>query len=520
MIKFLSVTLLFLTLVAQLPGNAQTRKPAPTTIKKKLPGKPAPAAKPKTPARPAAAAKLTGPLNGQWKGPLKLLGGQITVVITIVPLTNGTYYAALDAPQQRISRMPVEVELKGNDITLRIEQAGSSFVGKVLEGGDKLSGTWTQPGVKAPMLLERAATVQSKAAAPFRPAPPYRVTQVSFQNPSSKQHLGGTLTVPAGEGPFPAVALVSDLGPQSREVEVSGYHMFGQLADYLTRHGIAVLRFDDRGVGQSSGTYASATTADFVTDAAAAVAFLRKRPLISAQRVGLLGHGEGGNVALLAAMAGRQAPSFVVSLAGYGQPGFDVLLRQQGEIMRLIGSDAAEVKAAQDAYQRLVAIVRENPNNELARAKVATVLNSSNTGITVAMANARAVQLTSPWSRYFFDFNPISQLNKVECPVLLLNGTSDLQVPAKRNMAPLRRGLNKVTAYRIDGVNHLFQPAPAQWPLVNGVQQPTFSPEALKKISEWVAIKTQPAPARSLLKPSPAAPAKSSKATGLSLRRR
>lgn len=420
-----------------------------------------------------------------------MLGGKITVIITMVPLTNGTYYAALDAPQQRISRMPVAVEIKGNDIKLDIEQAGSHFVGKVLDGGAMLRGTWTQPGLKEPMVLLRAAAGQpaATAATPFRPAPPYRVTEVSFQNPASKQHLGGTLTVPAGEGPFPAVALLSDVGPQGREMEVAGYRMFGQLADYLTRHGIAVLRFDDRGVGQSNGTYASATTADLVTDAQAALAFLRQRPLIAPQRVGLLGHGEGGNVALLAAIAPQHVPNFVISLAAYGQPGFDVLLRQQGEIMRLIGSDAAEIKAAQDSYQRLVSIVRQTPNNDLAQAKLATVLNSTHSGITTSMAHARAVQLTSPWSRYFFDFNPLTNLNKVACPVLLLNGTADLQVSAKRNMTPLRRGLHSVTAYRLDGVNHLFQPAPAQWPLVNGVQQPAFSPEALKKINDWVNTK-------------------------------
>ena len=513
MIKFLPATLLAVVLLAQSPCRAQTARPAAGPAKGRPAAKPAAAAKAKLSARPAPAAKPLGPLNGQWKGPLKLLGGQITVIITLVPLSNGTYYAALDAPQQRISRMPVEVELTGNDIKLRIEQAGSSFVGKVLDGGAQLSGTWTQPGIKAPMVLQRAVASQptGTAAAPFRPAPPYRVSEVRFQNPTSRHHLGGTLTVPAGEGPFPAVALLSDLGPQGREGEVAGYRMFGQLADYLSRHGIAVLRFDDRGVGQSNGTYANATTADLVTDAQAALAFLRKRPLIAPQRVGLLGHGEGGNVALLAANATRQAPNFVVSLAGYGQPGFDVLLRQQGEIMRLIGADAAEVKAAQDAYQRLVAIVRQTPNNDLARAKLATVLSSTNTGITVAMAHARAAQLTTPWSRYFFDFNPLNQLSKVECPVLLLNGTSDLQVSAKRNMTPLRRGLPSVTAYRLDGVNHLFQPAPAQWPLVNGVQQPTFSPDALKKINDWVTLKTNPRPARLLLKTRPPAPGKSTK---------
>ena len=164
------------------------------------------------------------PLNGQWKGPLKMPGGQITIGITIVPLANGTYYGALDAPQQRISRMPVEVTLHGTDLKLRIEQAGSSFVGQVLDGGTQLSGIWTQPGMKVPMVLKRAA---APPATKFRPAPPYRESEISFQNPASRQRLSGTLTVPAGTGPFPAMVLLSDSGPQGRDVEVTGYRMFG-----------------------------------------------------------------------------------------------------------------------------------------------------------------------------------------------------------------------------------------------------------------------------------------------------
>jgi len=425
---------------------------------------------------------------------LKLLGGEISIAITIVPLTNGTYYAALDAPQQRISRMPVEVVLSGTDLTLRMEQAGSSFVGKVLNNGAVLKGTWKQPGVTAPMVLKRAPA-SPQVATKFKATPPYRQSEVKFLNPATRQHLSGTLTEPAGEGPFPAVALLSDSGPQGRDVEVTGYRMFGQLADFLTRHGVAVLRFDDRGVGKSGGTYASATTADFVTDAQAALAFLRTRPLVSAHRVGLLGHGEGANVALLTAAEPGRAPAFVVSLAGYGQPGEEVLLRQQGEIMRLIGADPSQVKAAQEAYQRTVEVIRQTPDNAVARAKVAAMLTSTNAGIDAGMARARAAQLTSPWSRYFFDFDPQVQIAKVQCAVLLLNGTADLQVSAKRNMAPLQKALRhahrRVTAYKLAGVNHLFQPAPAQWPLVNGVQEPTFSPEALKLIHGWVVLETQ-----------------------------
>ena len=434
------------------------------------------------------------PLNGQWRGPLKMLGGEITVVITIVPLTNGAYYAALDAPQQRISRMPVDVDLKGDNLTLRIEQAGSSFVGKVLDHGATFQGIWKQPGVTAPMTLKRAVA-SAVAATKFKAAPPYRVSDVTFTNPVTRQKLAGTLTVPAGEGPFAAAVLLSDSGPQGRDVDVNGYRMFGQLADFLTRHGVAVLRFDDRGVGKSGGTYANATTADLVTDAQAAMTCLRTQPLVSAYRVGLIGHGEGGNVALLSAATPGHPPAFVVSLGGYGQTGYDVLLRQQGEIMRLIGADPAQVKAAQDVYQRTVAIIRQTPDNAKARLKVATLLSNTNAGIDAGMARARAVQLTTPWSRYFFDFDPLAQLGKVQCSVLLLNGTSDLQVSARRNMTPLYRALRKAkrtaTSAKLDGVNHLFQPAPGQWPMINGVQQPVFAPEALKLIYDWVANETR-----------------------------
>lgn len=463
MIKFLLALAFLVALTAPFRGAASSLPPAP-------------------------------PLNGQWKGPLKLMGGEISILITIVPLTNGTYYAALDAPQQRISRMPVEVELNENNLTLRIEQAGSSFTGKVLDGGATLSGTWKQPGFTAPMVLRRAAAAV-QAVTQLRATPPYRETEVSFPNPTSHQRLGGTLTVPAGEGPFAAVVLVSDSGPQNREAEVSGYHMFGQLADYLTRHGIAVLRFDDRGVGKSSGTFATATTADFATDAQAALAFLRTRPLISPQRVGLLGHGEGANVALLASARPGPAPAFVVSLAGYGQPGYEVLLRQQGEIMRLIGADPAQVKAAQEVYRRTVSLIRQTPDNGVARTKVVALLSGTNTGIDVSMARARAVQLTSPWSRFFFDFDPENGLAKVPCGVLLLNGTADLQVSARRDMTPLYRALRRAgraaTSYRLDGANHLFQADMAQWTVVNGVQQPTFSLDALKKIHDWIGLETK-----------------------------
>jgi len=435
-------------------------------------------------------------LSGQWEGPLPVPGGQLKLILTIVPLSNGTYYAALDVPQQRISRMPVEVQLKDDDITLRIEQAGSSFVGKVLSGGATISGKWQQPGLTAPVVLQQSTTpAAAQVTNKMRLTPPYREIETSFMNPNGRIRLSGTLTVPPGEGPFTAVVLLSDLGPQDREAELQDYHLFGILADYLTRRGIAVLRFDDRGVGRSTGNYATATTNSFVSDAQAAVAFLRTQPRISKHHVGLIGHGEGANVALLAATLPKN-PDFVVSLAGYGLPGYDVLKRQEGEIMRLIGSDRAQVKAVQGLYERTVAIIRETPDNEAARTKVAALLRSANVALDASMAKARAAQLTSPWSRFFFDFNPQTKLAQVQCPVLLLQGTADLQVTASRNLPLLQKGLKRtpfgVDVHKLSGVNHWFQPDPADWPLVNGRQKAAFSPEGLEVMRKWLVAHGRP----------------------------
>lgn len=437
-------------------------------------------------------------LNGQWRGPLKVPGGTLELIVTIVPLTNGGYYAALDVPQQRIYRMPVEVTLKGNDLTLQIEQAGSSFVGKVTNNGATLSGNWKQPGLSGPLQMQRA-TSAATAGGRMRLTPPYREDEVSFTNPASKLRMAGTLTVPAGVGPFPAVVLVSDSGPQDRDAGEQEYRMFSILADYLTRRGVAVLRFDDRGVGKSQGSYFNTTTMDVVSDAQAAMSFLRSRDLINPAQIGIIGHGEGANVALLAAAdTGPAKPAFVVSMAGYGLPGRHVLVQQQLEIMRLIGASPAQVKAALALHVEMIDIIRQTPNDAQARGKVAGTLRNSNTDLDPHMARARAIQLTSPWSRYFIDFEPARQLGAVKCPVLALNGTNDLQVEAADNLSMLRRGLRNsqdVKTKKLTGVNHWLQPNREEWAIVNGEQQPTFSPVALETIREWIAARTtQPNP--------------------------
>ncbi|UOQ73836.1 alpha/beta hydrolase family protein [Hymenobacter cellulosilyticus] len=429
------------------------------------------------------------PLSGQWKGPLKVPGGSLELIITIVPLTGGTYYAALDVPKQKVSRMPVDMSLTDNDVLLKIEQAGSRFTGKLSKDRKSMTGTWEQPGLKEEVkFVQDAAPVVS--APVFKPAQPYKTEQVIITNDKTDLCLGATITMPNGNGPFPAVVLVSDSGPQDRDAaQQEDYRMFAILADYLARHGMAVLRYDDRGVGKSGGKYAAATTADQMTDAETAMNYLRTRPRIDKKNVGMIGHGEGANIALLAATEPK-GPDFVVSLAGYGLPGRDILRRQQVEIMRMIGGNATQVDAALKLHDKMINIIRQTPNSNQARGKLAAMIRMNNVDIDPNMARARAAQLTSPWYRYYLDFDPKLKLPAVKCPVLALNGVEDLQVAATKNLAILSKGLKaggnrRVKTYKLAGVNHAFQPDEAEWPLVNGEQQPTFSPKALALMQDW-----------------------------------
>ncbi|SHJ12532.1 hypothetical protein SAMN02745146_2360 [Hymenobacter daecheongensis DSM 21074] len=316
---------------------------------------------------------------------------------------------------------------------------------------------------------------------------PYRAEEVTFTNLTLNARLSGMLTVPPGTGPFPTVLLLSDSGPQDRDGTVGDFAPLGLLADYLTRRGMAVLRFDDRGAGKSVGP-AATTTAELVSDAQAALNYLRTRPETDLAHLGLVGHGEGGNVALLAA-AQPLSPVFVVALAASGLPGQELVLQQQAATLRLVGSDAAQIEVATKRQQALLEIIRQTPDNAQAQAIVANILKQNNAAVDDATAQSSAAEMTSARYRYFLAFNPLEKLTTINCPVLLLNGTADLTIDADANLGALSRGLklNKnVTVKKLAGVNHLFQADPAKWPVVGGQPQPTFSPEAQEAIRQWV----------------------------------
>lgn len=474
-------------------------------------------------------------LEGEWKGALTMPGGSLPVLIAVTELTNGTRFATLDVPAQRISRAIMTVDLKADTLIFEIRELGCSFICQRAAEGKQLQGQWKQQGYQTALTLD-FAPFQTSPGKNFKFPPPYRVEEVSFANSRDDLRLSGTLTIPPGEGPFPAAILLSDMGPHDRDVTLGEYKMFSALSDYLTRHGIAVLRLDDRGVGQSGGNLTASTTADMVKDAQLALGFLRTRSLLDFSQLGFMGHGEGGNIALLAA-AQPLPPAFVITLAASGSVGQELLLQRLGGFLpageadtaqenlsrqrlklqqmldlkatelRAKGANAAQIdtymsqqqmrqraieKKRQEAVVKqqktLLEVIRQTPDNGQAQAMLANMLTQLNRGLAPEVGQVWASQMTSPWYRYYINFNPQPELSKINTAVLMLHGTEDAEVNVT-NLGLLEKGLKgnkRVQSTRLEGVNHLFQAPMTEWPVISGEPKPIFSPAVQQNIVAWI----------------------------------
>jgi uncharacterized protein len=330
---------------------------------------------------------------------------------------------------------------------------------------------------------------------PLRPLP-YVERQVTFRSPAAGIRLAGTLALPAGGGPHPAVVLVAGTGPQDRDATVAGHRPFLVLADHLVRHGIAVLRFDERGVGASGGSHASASTPDFAQDAAAAVAWLATQRDIDGARIGVIGHSEGGMVApMVASQSARVA--FLVLLAAPGLPMREIGVRQAAAVARAEGAAAADVAARVQLSSSILALFRDDLPPDVLQARARPVLEAGFAGIGLdAAGRQREVEralahYASPWAQFALRHDPAPVLRSVRVPVLALNGGLDVQIEAGPNLAAiaaaLRDGGNaRVTVRELPGLNHYFQTARTGGISEYGRIPETFAPAALTAISDWV----------------------------------
>lgn len=430
-------------------------------------------------------------ITGQWNGTLSIQGQQLRLVLHVTRSGDG-YTATVDSPDQGTKGIPVTT-ITFQDPAFRFEIANLylEYSGELKDG--VITGTFKQGGFSTPMNLSREAVEKKAIIRPQEPAKPYpyHSEDVAFENKKDNITLAGTLTLPAKEGVFPVVVLISGSGAQNRDEEVIGHKPFLVLADHLTRKGIAVLRFDDRGTDGSKGNFATATTADFATDAEAAVQYLQTRKEINKKKIGLVGHSEGGMIAPMVAARNKEV-AFIVLLAAPGVPGDQLLLLQTGKLARASGADDAAVQKVKEINKGAYALVAQTSNTEALQAALTAYLQQQFND--EDQLKAQVAQMTSPWMRYFIRYNPEPVLQKVKMPVLALNGSNDLQVPAKENLDGIRKALAKnknVTVKELPGLNHLFQEAKTGLPQEYGTIEQTFSPAALAEISNWIGRQTQ-----------------------------
>lgn len=447
------------------------------------------------------------PIVGDWVGALELGAVKLRLILHITRGDDGGLRATMDSVDQGVTGIPVDViALEGKALHFELGSIGGSYQGVLNDAGDELTGTWKQGTASLPLRLAR--TNDASSFIPKRPqepkAPfPYDVEDVSFA--SGDVTLAGTLTIPRSAAPHPVVLLLTGSGPQDRDEAILGHKPFLVLADHLTRNGIAVLRVDDRGVGKSTGLFATATTEDFVADALAGVAFLKGRRDIDAKRIGLIGHSEGGVTAPIAATRSSDV-AFIVLLAGVGVPMEDLLREQTKLILTVSGAPASYVSLNDQALVKMCGVVKSDSDPKTAEEKLREVgrwmlgemtdADKALMGGSESMFDASVKMMNTPWMRYLLAYDPAATLRRVKVPVLALNGSLDLQVPPKQNLPAIKEALanggNKdATATELPGLNHLFQTAVTGGPSEYATIEETMSPLALDAVTNWILARTR-----------------------------
>ncbi len=433
---------------------------------------------------------------GNWSG---LLAGQLHIIVHVTKDAGGHYGATLESPDQGSFVLPADkVVADAEHFSFTIAKIGGSFAGAWNTEKNGWVGTWTQ-GQALPLVLSPMTTRAAALRPPKRPQEeaiavgprPYRQEAVSFANASAGIKLAGTLGIPDGVGPFPAVVLICGSGPQTRDEDVMGHKIFLVLADALNRRGIAVLRYDKRGVGESTGDYATATFNDFAADAESALGFLASRSEIAPDRIGLVGHSEGGAVAPMLAVR-DSLTRFVVLMAAPGMRIGQLLRLQTAKIAKASGASDADIAKKLAFFDKLYVDLGATTSNEqaLAVAKADVLQAVADNVVPAASADPLVTLVTSPWAHEAFAYDPVPALRQLKAPVLALNGSLDLQVPAEEDLSPIRAALQgnpRATIVELPSLNHLFQTAKLGTPAEYGEIEETIAPAALKMIADWVA---------------------------------
>lgn len=431
---------------------------------------------------------------GIWRGKLM---GQLTIIVRIEKEGQG-YRGTLQSPDQSKALLPLDtIGATADTLSFDLKRINGHYEGHWDNAQKAWVGTWSQ-GQSLPLSFSRIN--ESELTVSHRPQvdaaeaalTQYHVETVQIPTPTPGVTLAGTYSAPRGNGPFPAVVLIAGSGPNTRDETVAGHKIFLVLADALNRDGIAVLRYDKRGIGGSTGAYAQATTADFADDAQAAAHWLGARKDV--KTIGLIGHSEGGIIAPLVANRTPQV-RFVVLLAGSAVRGDHLLLSQQALIGRANGVTEAALSHAQATNRKIYdAIIADPAHAETTVRAIVAAEWPAGTPADPAVIDGIVKPVTSPWMSWFLRYDPQVELKKLKIPVLALTGEKDLQVVASDNLPVMKAALAgnpDATLRELPGLNHLFQTAGTGAPSEYGDIEETFAPSALKIVTDWVSERTR-----------------------------
>jgi len=441
---------------------------------------------------PEAAAPVADvDISGTWLGTLQVPPAPLRVVFNITRGQNGAWAGTLDSPDQFTVGIPITTIVVTEDrVVLRVDPGGIEYSGQVSADGQSLSGTFRQGTNEFPLTLQLQSGPLDYQR-PQDPVPPfpYRTQNVTFASEEPGVTLAGTLTWPEGPGPFATVALITGSGAQDRNEELLNHRPFLVLADALARANVAVLRFDDRGVGESTGDFASATTLDFAADVRGAVHYLRTQTTFPVSAIGLVGHSEGGLIAPFVA-DGNADVSFLVLLAGPSVDGKTIILSQQRAIGAADGAPPAALDLAEE-QQRAVYACFDDAGAATAVVNACLRRELVNQGVSEPQLSPLLAQLEAPWMRWFQTYDPAPVLRRTRIPVLALNGSLDLQVLASLNLPVMEAafqeaGNQQAIVSELPGLNHLFQHAITGSPSEYGLIPETMAPEVLALIADWI----------------------------------
>jgi pimeloyl-ACP methyl ester carboxylesterase len=446
-----------------------------------------------------------------WTGILNAGVQKIELRLHITQNPDKTVTSTWDVPAQKAMGISSsKTELVNNQLSIEVKMIGASYTGTINAAGTAIEGTWGQSGMNFPLNMEPLKEGQTETiiAKPQTPKPPfnYASEDIVYKGVQTQLNYGATLTYPKDNVKHPLVILITGSGKQDRDETIFDHKPFAVIADYLTKKGFAVLRVDDRGAGKSTGDFSKSTTADFSLDVEEHIHYVKSLAMIDTTKIGLLGHSEGGLIAPMVA-ARNKSVAFMVLMAGPGIEIAELMAIQNEMVLKSAGISQQAIDAYIPLYKQLMKTIIAMDNKEEAISSSKSIVKTwfdktdktfvqSTTNISTEadidkFATTMAETLLTPWWKFFAAYNPQPTLQKVKCPVLAMNGSADIQVPAAVSIkgidSALKKGGNKhFVTKQFEGLNHLFQKCIKCTVPEYGELETTIEGEVLETIGNWL----------------------------------